>query len=299
MKVKGISIMRLRKKILLAAACAAFASGALSLPAQACTLFSAAGEGYVADGGVLIAKNRDAKPGKQFLKVATPKDGYRYYGVFVDDKINGDLRGGINEKGLAIVCATASSIPADARKALGRFHSEYGVTDEYLISQFATVDEVLRADKEIWKGPQYIMLADKTKIAIVEIGPDGNISVRETKNGTLNHTNHYVNPEMLWVNQKVSEGTKTRKARIAQLLDETKKPFVMEDFIRFSQDKNAGPTDSIYRDGIENSSQTLANFIVHIPPKGTPEIFVKYRENPDEKGKEQVYRLTADEVFGR
>lgn len=39
--------------------------------------------------------------------------------------------------------------------------------------------------------------------------------------------------------------------------------------------------------------------IIIIPPKGTPEIFVKYRENPDEKGKEQVYRLTADEVFGR
>lgn len=271
----------------------------LGVPAQACTLFSAAGDQWVEGGGTLIAKTRDASPAQQWLKLISPEGGYRYYGVDIDDNVNGRLRGGINEKGLAIVCASASSVEqktlAVARK--NRFKSNFGVTDEHIISTCATVDEALKVDKKVWAGPQTIILADKNEVAIVEIGPDGNISVKRTANGTFHHANHYVHEDMLWANGRDLPGSVVRHERAGQLIASVARPISMNDFVAFCHDKNAGATDSIWREGIGNSSQTLAAIVFHMPKQGNAVMYFKIRENPADKGNEKVYRLTADDVF--
>lgn len=269
-----------------------------SVQVNACTLFAATGDEWVQGGGSLIAKNRDEKPSKQYVKVVSPDNGYRYFGLFVDSN-NGELRGGINEKGLVVICSSASTLAADVKTEdqKNRFRSDYGVTDEYIISKCATVKDALALDKSIWAGAQNIMLADKDEIACVEIGPDGSIAVKETMNGTLNHTNHYVYEDMVWANVKPYPESVTRYERSGQLLAETSHPFIMEDFIAFCNDKNAGVHDSIYRDGENNSSQTLATMVYDLPKNGTASVYMKVRENPEDKGKEKVYRYSLDEIF--
>jgi isopenicillin-N N-acyltransferase like protein len=289
----------LKKKV---AVLMSFAVGLLfSAHVYACTLFSAIGENWVEGGGSLIAKNRDEHPSVQQLKLFTPKDGYRYFGLYIPNDKWGSLRGGINEKGLVVVYSAASSLTKEASNEAFEHQckGKFGVNDENIISTCATVDEALQQDKSAWAGPRNIMLADKNKIACVEIGPDGSISVKETVNGTLHHTNHYVYNDMVWANGKNLPGSVTRYERIGQLLAETPHPFSMEDFIAFCHDKNAGPDDSIWRDGLgdASSAQTLSAMVFYLPKNGPASVYVKMRINPEDKGKEKVFRYTLDEIF--
>jgi hypothetical protein len=50
----------------------------------------------------------------------------------------------------------------------------------------------------------------------------------------------------------------------------------LEDFIAFSQDRNAGPDDSIWRTGgTPERERTLASWIVSLPKDVPPEIFIR------------------------
>jgi isopenicillin-N N-acyltransferase like protein len=157
------------------------------LPAQACTLWAANGT-YVEGGGSLIIKNRDWRPDhRQGLKLVTPETGYRYFGLFQLDGDAPGLRAGINEKGLVIISATAGSIPASERNAMPRNH---GLLSK-ILNRCASVDAAL-AQAHWFVGPQFMMLADKEKVARIEIGPEGKIAVTVTENGVSYHTNHYL-----------------------------------------------------------------------------------------------------------
>ena len=67
-----------------------------SIPANACTLYSAVGDN-VANNGTLIAKIRDQTPTEQFYYTTTPDNGYKYWGLYTSADGRG-LRAGINEK---------------------------------------------------------------------------------------------------------------------------------------------------------------------------------------------------------
>ena len=266
--------------------------------ASACTLFAATGVDHVVNSGTLMAKNRDEKPMPQTVKVIKPEAGYSYYGIFSGKNML-FCAVGINERGLAVGTSTAGSLPKKERLANGIYRSKESLrTNEYMLRYCASVDEALSLPEEVWQEPINFILADKSKIAYVEVLPGGEKSVTVKTNGVIYHTNHYVNSDSSWANQTIGASSLARYNRIEELMTE-QKIFSLNDFIQFSEDRNDGPNNSIYRVGITpTSTQTLANFIVFIPQKGSPVLYVKYRQNIEDKGAEKLeYPVMVDNIL--
>lgn len=271
-----------------------------TLSAQACTLFAATGADWVKGGGTLITKNRDWEPTTQDLWLVTDGGGFRYYALVAQGRGNDGnyaMRCGINEKGLVVIQSTAGTIP---RKNRLTSRSRSGVLRP-LLSKHSSVDEALK-DRKIFtrSAPQNVIIADKTKIACIEIGLDGKISVEERVSGALYHTNHYVMNDMLLENQK-KPGISSLKRynRIKELLETGPKPYTLADFIRFSDDRENGPYYSIWHEGKQaTSSQSVSVMSVYLPIDGEPVMYVKMRRNPDEQGQEEVLHLTMKDMFG-
>lgn len=277
------------KKTICLAACLISITGA----ASACTLFAATGDDWVQGGGTLIVKNRDWKPEWQEMRLIEDSK-YRYYGLFAGDLENLVLRGGVNEKGLAAISATASSIPKRERKQMAHAKKPFLKT---VLGQCASVDEAL-AHTELFLGSKFIMLADADKVAYVEIAYDGKYRVKIQKNGTLAHTNHYLEPDLQWANMKIGPSTQNRYNRIEQLLASGGQPYTLENFITFSQNQQDGPDFSIWRTGsTPTKTQTLATLAIYIPKNKNPELYVKIRTAPDEQGRETTYSIAGNELF--
>lgn len=263
-------------------------------PVQACTLYGASG-GWVEDGGVLVAKNRDWTPQYQELRLVQPKEGYTYYGWFKGDNEPSALAGGLNQQGLAVFSATAGTIKKAERLAMPHYK---GSVLKTLLTTCSSVDEAL-AMKDVFLGPQYLILADKSQVAYVEIGPEGNFAVKQTTDGALFHTNHYVEESMQWANY-LSPGASSaaRYERISQLLDGVDKPYSMQNFIDFSNDQSNGPDKSIWRSGSTDTiTQTLGAMIIHFSQQGRIKIYVKMRETPWGRGQEKTLTLSDKDIF--
>ncbi|MBP2654640.1 MAG: peptidase acyl-coenzyme A:6-aminopenicillanic acid acyl-transferase [Firmicutes bacterium] len=256
---------------------------------QACTLWAANGS-LVNGGGSMIVKNRDWMPNQyELLKLVSPKTGYSYFGLYAEGKYSG-MKAGINKKGLVAVSATVGSIPAEERRAM----PHTGGVLVKLLKECGSVDEAL-ARTDLFLGPEILMLADKNKVATIEIGPEGNFHVESHENSVAYHTNHYVYEGMLDFNRTIGESSQKRYDRIGQLLSITKKPYDFDTLISFSNDRNAGPDNSIFRIGSTATKvRTMAVWAVKIPPKGSPEVYVRVL-NPNEN--EKVLRIIADDVF--
>jgi hypothetical protein len=195
-------------------------------------------------------------------------------GLFAFGGDSPGLKGGINEKGLAVVTATASAIPKNERSADGGNH----LSSHEILSSFATVDEVL-AQKDRFLRSSYYMVADGRKIAVFEGAPEGKTAVRVVDDGFIAQTNHYISPELRWYNDRVSKGSKIRYDRITSLLSTRQGQLTMEDFVAFSQDQSAGPDNSIFRTGSDaGKSRTVATWIIAIPKNGSPELYVKMKD---------------------
>jgi len=264
--------------------------------ANACSLFAAQGNMFVADGGSIIAKNRDFTPGVQSIKLfpKSEKNKYAVYALYGNRGGEGPANvcvAGVNEKGLTIVSAMASSIPKKQREAMPK----KAITRK-MLSNCATVEEALALD---CLGPRFLMLADSTEIAYLEIGEDGAKAIKRIKNGSLVHTNHYLSENMQYLNIRIKESSKARYERLEELFEDESEPYTMEVFKAFSADKVEGPNNSIWREGLgPNKSQTLASFIVRIKEAGEFDLYLKYREHPNEKGKEKIIELNKKQIFG-
>jgi hypothetical protein len=261
------------------------------MKAGACTLFAAAGEA-VYGGGTLVAKNRDWRPDHtQVLKLVAPKAGHRYFGLFAEGNDEPGLKAGINDQGLVVVAAT-SSIPTKARRAMP---ATRGLLTK-LLAGSATVDEGLRHG-DWFVGPRYLLIADRTKVASIEIAPEGRYRIVATDRSVLSHTNHYVAPDLADHNpKKISPSSLERYRRVEELLGQ-KGQFDLDDFIRISEDRASGPDNSLWRDGSRPAgTRTLAAWIVHLPATGDPWIYVKIA-NPSQPP--AVHRLSFGEAFKR
>jgi hypothetical protein len=279
----------LRRSVVWLAVVIFFIGPAGPMKGEACTLFAAAGES-VKGGGTLIAKNRDWRPDHtQTLRLVSPKAGHRYYGLYAEGNDEPGLKAGINEKGLVVVSAT-SSIPTKARRAMP---ATKGLLRK-LLAASATVDEAL-GHGEWFLGPRYLLIADRRKAAIIEIGPEGRYTVSTTDRSVLYHTNHYVVPDLASANpKKVSPSSLERYRRIAELLPQGSR-FGLEDFIRISEDRSGGPDNSLWREGSKpTSTRTLAAWIVHLPAAGEPQIYVKIA-NPNRAP--VIHRLSHGEAL--
>ncbi len=244
--------------------------------AHACTLWAATGQG-VAGGGTLIVKNRDWPEQAEATATVTPDAGFRYFALYaLDARKDGTVKrrvvAGLNEAGLVVVSASASSIPQKQRQA--------DKSNRLLMTQLLTgaksVAEALDAQKfppSLFYGPRFLLLADATETAWVEIGLGGKFSVRREKNGVLTHTNHFLAPAMLDFNIKIGDSSAKRHERIISLLRGGVKPYTLDYFTLLARDAAAGPDNSIFRTGsAPDKPRTLSVFAVSLPPQGAPEI---------------------------
>jgi hypothetical protein len=253
-------------------------------PAQACTLFAAIGHS-VRGGGAIIAKNRDRCPLASGLKVFVPQAGYRHLGLVSLNSPTEPAVAGINEKGLVVVDASPSSLPLQEED-----YSAIPLT-QALLTRCASVDEVL-AQKELFRTsyPVFEMVADRHQVALIEVAPGGQVAIQVRDQGTLSHTNHYLSSQLLWANQLAHDSSKVRLGRIKRLLDRQRGPVDFADFLVFSQDRQAGPDNSINRLGsTPRKTRTLATFVVHVAD-AAPHVFVRI-SNPGEPDRMVNFRL--------
>ena len=257
------------------AGCALFAAAGT----PACTLFGAVGEGMVEGGGTLAAKTRDEHPGPQRFDIAVPSKGYAYLGLFTGDKHRFNM--GFNEKGLFLARSTSGSLLRKERLALPRFFKHRLSATDWIMQHYASVDEVL-AHKEVFVEPVNYLLADRTKIAVVEVMPGGQTTVRITEHGTAAHTNHFIEPESEALNQKIGSSSARRLERIRELLAAADKPLKIADMAAMTRDRHDGPVRSIWRTGTKpDGVQTLAAIAVSLPSIGNPSLNLTWRTDPN------------------
>jgi isopenicillin-N N-acyltransferase like protein len=253
-------------------------------PAQACSLFGAIGN-CVQGGGTIVAKNRDRCPLLSGLKVFVPETGYRYLGLVSLDSPEAPAVAGINEKGLVVVDASPSSLALQEED-----YSAIPLT-QALLARCASVEEVL-AQKELFRAsyPVFEMVGDRQQLALIEIAPGGQVAIQVCDEGTLYHTNHYLSSELLWANQRPHTSSRVRWRRLKRLLSWQRGPFDFADFLVCSQDRHAGPDNSINRLGsTPRKTRTLATFVVQLSDKA-PHVFVRI-SNPGELDKIVNFRL--------
>ncbi|MBI4805921.1 MAG: hypothetical protein HY795_11870 [Desulfovibrio sp.] len=261
-----------------------------SAQAPACTLWSASGDS--AGGGTILAKNRDFSPDSQGrLVLVRPEQGFAYLGFYALVKERERLVAGVNETGLAMVGATAGSLPRAERDVPSRVKSLMAK----ILANSKDVDEALaHMDWFAGHAPVMYMLSDAAKTAWVEVGAGGKVAWRETAQGTLAHTNHYISPELGPMNMKVGPSSQARLERIQELLAGQKK-FTIEDFEKFGNDRSDGPDNSIFRTGsTPKSSRTMARFLVRTRSGQPTQTWVSDYDDPD---KPWSFRRDLDREF--
>jgi len=259
-------------------------------PSHACTLWGAAGNA-VEGGGVLITKNRDWAPDhRQQLNIVRPKEAYSSVVLAAVGGAEPGSKAGVNEKGLVIVTATVNQVPTAERK---RVDQKKGLMS-HLLAQCASVEDVLN-QIELFRRPVFYLVGDRKEIAVIEVAPDGSRSITRTDSGTLHHTNHYCAIDPPDLKRKPGASSTNRSARIAELLKNPNRPYTVEDFIRFSEDKAAGPDNSIWRTGSSpHKTRTLATWLVSIPASGSPRLYLKTADSGEA---ERLCRLTVDDAL--
>lgn len=267
------------------------ATALISANLNACTLWGAAGKD--ASGGTIISKNRDWAPDHtQELKMRRGGKGYAYFGLYAAGNDEPGIKAGVNEKGLSVITASASSIPKSQRD---NQPGKQGVISR-LLSGYATCDEVLSKKDEIFPNTRtmFIMISDRKKILMVEVGLKGKYAVKTISTSPVGHTNHFLEKSLAEFNIKIGTSSPKRLERITQLLKMLQKPFTTESFATISRDKNDGPDNSLWRTG--KSSCTLASWIVETPASGAAKLRVVIA-NPGEK--EQTLSFVLDQKFWR
>ena len=260
------------------------------LPSYGCTIWGAAGN-VTEKGDTIVAKNRDWRPNQyNELWLIDPQDGYRFIAVYSIGGDNEGVKAGINEKGFTVIFASASCLPKEDR---------FGGETSLIVKLLTRCDNVHMAveQKELLSKSRagFYIFGDKNEIACVEIAPGGEVSINEVEAGFLYHTNHYLNENFVKFNKEENESSSVRAERIKYLLNNQSDVFTVKDFIKFSEDKNDGPDNSIWRTGSSpEKTRTLSSWIVRIPKNGEPFLYVKLA-NPGED--EKFYELKLDENF--
>ena len=256
-------------------------------PAQACTLWAAVGD--AANGGTLISKNRDWKPDhRQYLKLVTPKQGYRYFGLYAEGNNDPGLKAGVNEMGLTIISAS-SNIP---RKIRDNQLDKRGVMVT-ILRQYANIDALLADADKVFSASRanFFLISDRSKVLEIEVGLEGKYSIKMANTGLVTHTNHYLDPQLAALyNDKIGISSATRYQRINALLDHAQ-TYTLDKFAQISRDKNDGPDNSLWRSGKEH---TMASWIVSTPAVGALRLRVVLN-NPNEA--ENIQELILDANF--
>ena len=257
----------------------------------ACSLWAATGD-RSKDKGTLVAQTWDVPHGTSGeLRFVIPEKGFRYLGLFpMQEKTGGHAVAGINEHGLTTVKATADTI-APKKKLKGS-----GSVVEAILTSFVSVDAVLANRNFLARSrPAFLIVADHSKIALIQIGSGGHLAVEVTGNGLLYQTNHYTNQNLLKENERYIQNSLLRLNRLQHFLVNRPDPFTLEDFLSLAGDKGNGPDNSIWRiGGSPKKERTLASWVAFLPRNSPPELYFKLL-NPGSQ--ELNYELKLDRPF--
>jgi hypothetical protein len=255
---------------------------------MACTLWGATGS--ASEGGTLLAKNRDWAPDHvQSVRMAHPEHGLSYIGLYADGSRVPGLKEGVNEAGLSVVGASASSLPRAVRDAE---KAEPGLL-RAILSGYHNLDEV-EADADTLfqhRHPDFFLLADAKGLMQVEIGLHGHYAIKRSQDGTYTHTNHYLDTSLIDTPQKIGESSATRLGRIQTLLGQAQGKHTLDEFEQISNDRHDGPDDSLWRNGKES---TLAGWQIALPASGAPHLHLVVA-NPGSEP--QAVDWTLDKAF--
>lgn len=239
----------------------------LPVPALACTLWGAAGDDV--GGGTLISKNRDWAPDhRQVFKRVIPQQGFVYAGLFAEGNNEPGIKAGVNEKGLTIVSAS-SNVPKKLRDAQTGTH---GVMRK-ILSEYASVAQVMANAPALFgtARPNYYLISDRQALLMVEVGLEGRFTLKESRQGVVAHTNHYLDPALPeFIDFKAKSSSASRLSRIDNLLIQASRPLDISAFQAMSRDQHAGPDHSLWRTG--NKTRTLASWIIRTPASGAPSL---------------------------
>jgi hypothetical protein len=255
-------------------------------PTSACTLWGAAGS--ASSEGSLLVKNRDWKPDHvQSLRLVRGKKGLAFLGLYADNGSAPGLKAGVNQAGLSVVNASASSLTRDQREEDPELH---GVMLD-LLRNYRSLDDINRQAQAIFSQvkPMFLLLADSNGLMQVEIGQGGKFRIERSQNGLLTHTNHYFDPGLLHDQQKIGISSRTRLARVNDLLKQQSGPHSLAEFGKISVDQHDGPDNSLWRNGREN---TLASWQIALPPRGAPHLRL-ILANPGQKPQLIDWQLDA------
>jgi isopenicillin-N N-acyltransferase like protein len=261
--------------------------------ARACTLWTAAGADEHSHAAIFLAKNHDWQPNhSQTLQLVRATKGYDYLGLFAIDGDEPGLKAGINRQGLAIVSASASSIPRQVRQQAS---GEKGLMRR-LLSSCASVDELTQAHHLFAKArPMFLLVADPSQALVVEIGQKGEYRLDKPQREFFAHTNHFLHPELANNNSKIGTSSRQRLATVNSMLGTTPSPLSLADHIAISEDQSHGPNNSILRTGLpKDGERTLATRIVALPAHTAPTLYVKLRNPGEEK---RAVTLNLDHAF--
>ena len=257
--------------------------------AKACTLWGVAGR--KAAGGTIIAKNRDWEPDHmQVLKMSRAGKGYACFGLYAEGGTEPGIKEGVNEKGLTVITASAGSIPKSMRD---NQPGKRGIISK-LLSGCADCDEVLTRKDSIFPGARagFVMIADRKKILMVEIGLEGKYAVKAVENSAVAHSNHFLDERLSEFNVKIGKSSATRLERVSQLIKSPAQPFNTESFAVISRDQHDGPDNSLWRTG--RNARTLSSWILETPQSGSSKLRVVLA-NPGQP--EEIRTFVLDQKF--
>jgi len=274
------------KKIIIAVL--AIAVTLASTGAGACTNWASIGKRNE-KGGLLIAKNRDSVAREEKLILTSPHGGYKYVGIMYNDegsKNYPQMSAGLNEKGVVVINNAAATVPS------GGNNNDTGQTWPMvqILRGYDSVDAVIKDQKELFMTGlvNNLIVGDRNKILLVEIGEDGKYAMEERTDGILYHTNNYVSKELLYQNTIDCPDSIVRYKRIEYLLNSHPGPYTFDFFWKCSNDRHDGLEGSIFR------AWTVATWIVSIPEKGLPFLYVRFTSPV---AKYATFRTTIDKKF--
>jgi hypothetical protein len=216
--------------------------------------------------------------------------GYAYFGLYAVGGTEPGIKEGVNEKGLTVVTASASSIPQSKRDSQPGKHAVLSK----LLSGYASCDEVLAKKDAIFPHTRamFIMISDATKILVVEVGLEGQYAIKTLTSGSAAHTNHFLDEKLASFNTKIGVSSTTRLARITELLKTEGASHTLESFSKISRDQHAGPDNSLWRTG--KNGTTLSSWIIETPARDMPKLRVVIA-NPGQQ--EETHSFVLDQKF--
>lgn len=224
---------------------------------QECSSILARGKATL-DGKTYLIKNRDM--GSEKVEHVILRRRYNNARRMIEVNGAGIITfpgNGINEHGLAISTSGvwSNKMTFDTQS----FDKAHALLNSHLIlEKCRTVDEaVAYLEKEKRMSGMNFIIADKEKAAAVEVTADS-VYVMPDESGIIVRSNHYLAPELVYLNRKSEEYSSTyrRYERATNFLQKKHGKIQFQDMLAIASDHENGYQDSLCRHSADETAST-------------------------------------------